>query len=193
MSAFPNPANRKSPRASSLSLPGGKRAFMVWAGSVVLAVCFVPLAWCVANPPAVTRHDLSVRLDPKSNSLAAVDTMEVRTGGKSYLAFALFGSATVEKVSAQGKRLGFTFEGGTLQVASSRSPRGSRTFPDRLVPCLLPGPRSRRPREHRRPKLRSPGCDRREGYVPQRLGRVVPPDPREQTDVPGACRGAGGI
>jgi len=114
MTPFPIPDNRTSLRASSTSLPRGESAIAVWA--VVLTVGFL-LAGCVPGRPLVTRHDLAVRLDPESNSLAAVDAVNVRTGGKSSLAFALSENATVENVSAQGRDLAFTFRGGILQVA----------------------------------------------------------------------------
>ena len=61
-------------------------------------------------------HDLTVRLDPKGNSLAALDTLTVSTGGHSSLSFDLSENATVEKVAAGKKDIAFTFEGGTLRV-----------------------------------------------------------------------------
>jgi aminopeptidase N len=85
--------------------------------AVLLAACFVSLAGCVTGRPAVTRHDLAVRFDPKENSLTAEDTLTVNTGGQSSLAFDLSENATVEKVAAGKKDLAFTFEGGTLRVA----------------------------------------------------------------------------
>ena len=87
------------------------------AGAVMLAVCFVSLAGCVKGRPVVTRHDLAVRLDPKSNSLAAEDTLTLSTGGHSSLAFDLSENATVEKVATREKDLPFTLKGGTLRVA----------------------------------------------------------------------------
>ncbi len=89
------------------------------ACAVVLAACIgciILVTGCVTGRPAVTRHDLSVRLDPKSNFLAAEDTLTVRTGGHFSLAFDLSENATVEKVATRKKDLPFTFEGGTLQV-----------------------------------------------------------------------------
>lgn len=83
----------------------------------MLAVCFVSLAGCVTSRPVVTRHDLAVRLDPESNSLAAEDTLTLSTGGQSSLAFDLFENATVEKVATREKDLPFTLKGGTLRVA----------------------------------------------------------------------------
>jgi len=83
----------------------------------VLAAFFVYLAGCVTGRPVVTRHDLAVRLDPESNSLAAEDTLTVHTGGQSSLAFALSENATVEKVATRGRDLAFTLKGGTLRVA----------------------------------------------------------------------------
>ncbi|NNG47114.1 MAG: M1 family peptidase, partial [Deltaproteobacteria bacterium] len=87
------------------------------ACAVVLAACFVSLGGCVTGRPAVTSHDLAVRLDPKSNSLTALDTLTVSTGGQSSLAFALSENATVEKVAMRERDLPFTFGGGTLRVA----------------------------------------------------------------------------
>ncbi|HSL99551.1 MAG TPA: M1 family aminopeptidase [Candidatus Limnocylindria bacterium] len=90
------------------------------AGTVASAACiacFVFLAGCVTDNPAVTHHDLTVRLDPNSNSLAALDTMTLRTAGQSSLAFVLSENAAVEKVAAGEKALALTFEGGTLRAA----------------------------------------------------------------------------
>ncbi|MDX1815808.1 MAG: hypothetical protein R3239_07595, partial [Thermodesulfobacteriota bacterium] len=83
----------------------------------VLAACFVFLAGGIPGRPLVTRHDLSVRLDPASHSLAAVDTMDAHTGGQSSIAFALSENATVKKVSTQRRDLSFTWRGGALRVA----------------------------------------------------------------------------
>ncbi len=90
---------------------------MLYAGAVALAACFVSLAGCVTGKPVVTRHDLAVRLDPKSNSLAAEDTLTLSTGGHSSLAFDLSENTTVEKVATREKDLPFTLKGGTLRVA----------------------------------------------------------------------------
>ncbi|MGB7971266.1 MAG: M1 family aminopeptidase [Candidatus Deferrimicrobiaceae bacterium] len=97
------------------------------AFAAALAACFVSLAGCVPGRPLVTRHDLSVRLDPTNHSLAAVDTMDLHTGGQSSIAFALSENATVKNVSAQRRDLFFTWGGGTLQVAlpSDISPEGT--------------------------------------------------------------------
>ena len=116
MTPFPIPVNRTSLRESSPFPPRRDSVIVFWAATAVLAACFLPLAGCVSGRPVVARHDLAVRLDPKRNSLAAVDTMDVRPGGKTSLAFALSGNATVEKVSAQGRDLAFTLGGETLQV-----------------------------------------------------------------------------
>jgi hypothetical protein len=117
MTVIPKRANRKSLRESSLFLPRRQRRFLLWASGFVLAACFVSLAGCVTGKPVVTRHDLAVSLDPKSNSLAALDTLTVRTGGHSSLAFDLSENATVEKVATREKDLPFAFGGKTLQVA----------------------------------------------------------------------------
>ncbi len=90
---------------------------MHWAAAAAQVACFVSLAGCIADRPAVTRHDLAVRLDPKSSSMAAVDTMTLRTAGQSSLAFVLSENAKVEKVSTRENDLPYTFEGGTLRVA----------------------------------------------------------------------------
>jgi hypothetical protein len=92
-----------------------------------LAACFVFLAGCIPGRPLVTRHDLSVRLDPTSHTLEAVDTMDARTGGQSSIAFALSKNATVKKVSVRRRDLSFTWGEGTLQVAppSDISPGGT--------------------------------------------------------------------
>jgi len=87
------------------------------ACAAALAACLVSLAGCVPGRPLVTRHDLSVRLDPAHHSLSAVDTVGARTGGQSSIAFALYENATVKKVCAQGRDLSFAWGGGTLQVA----------------------------------------------------------------------------
>jgi len=87
------------------------------AFAAALAACFVSLAGGIPGRPLVTRHDLSVRLDPANHSLAAVDTMDARTGGQSSIAFALSENAMVKKVSAQRRDLSFTWGGGTLRVA----------------------------------------------------------------------------
>jgi hypothetical protein len=87
------------------------------ACAAALAACFVFLAGCVAGRPAVTRHDLAVRLDPKENSLAAEDTLTVQTAEQSSLVFVLSENATVEKVATREKDLPYTFEGGTLRIA----------------------------------------------------------------------------
>jgi aminopeptidase N len=92
--------------------------------AVVLAACFVFLAGCVTGRPVVTHHDLAVRLYPKSNSLAAEDTLTVHTSGQSSLAFVLSENATVEKVATREKDLPFTFEGGALRVALPPDPPG---------------------------------------------------------------------
>ncbi len=86
------------------------------AGSAVFAACIVSLAGFVADRPAVTRHELSVRLDPQNNTLAAVDTMTLRTAGRTSLTLALARNSAVEKVAAKEKDLAFTFEGGILLV-----------------------------------------------------------------------------
>jgi hypothetical protein len=117
MTAIPKPANRKSLHENSLSLPRRQRIFLLWAGGFVLAACFVSLAGCVTGKPVVTRHDLTVSLDPESNSLAALDTLTMSTGGHSSLAFDLSENATVEKVATRERDLPFTFGGRTLQVA----------------------------------------------------------------------------
>jgi hypothetical protein len=116
MTPLPIPVHRTSLRESSPHLLRGESVIVLWAAAAVLAACFFLLAGCVPGNPAVTHHDLTVRLDPKTNFLKAVDTMEVRPGGKSSLAFALSGNATVERVSAQGRDLAFTFGGETLTV-----------------------------------------------------------------------------
>jgi hypothetical protein len=114
MTPLPIPVNRTSLRESSPSLP--RRDSVIVFRAAAVAVGFLLLSGCVPGNPAVTHHDLSVRLDPKRNSLAAIDTMDVRPGGKPSLAFALSGNATVEKVSAQGRDLAFRLGGETLQV-----------------------------------------------------------------------------
>jgi hypothetical protein len=85
--------------------------------ATALAACFVSLAGSVPGRPLVTRHDLSVRLDPANHALAAVDTIDARTGGQSSISFALSENATVKKVSVQRRDLSFTWGGGTLRVA----------------------------------------------------------------------------
>ena len=82
----------------------------------MFAACIVSLAGFVADRPAVTRHELSVRLDPQNNTLAAVDTMTLRTAGRTSLTLALARNSAVEKVAAKEKDLAFTFEGGILLV-----------------------------------------------------------------------------
>lgn len=120
MTPIPIPVSRTSLRERSPSPPRRGSVIVYCAAAAVLAACFFLLAGCVRGRPVVNRHDLAVRLDPKTNSLAAVDTMDVRTGGTSSLAFALSGNATVEKVSAKGRDLAFTFGGETLQVVLPR-------------------------------------------------------------------------
>ena len=89
--------------------------------------CIVFLTGCVTGKPVVTRHDLAVRLDPKNNSLAALDTLTVNTGEQSFLAFVLSENATVEKVATREKDLPFTHKEGTLRVALPPDlPEGSK-------------------------------------------------------------------
>jgi Peptidase family M1 domain len=116
MARFPIPSKRKPLRAGSPSSPRRERPVVPWAAAPVLAAWFFLFAGGLPGRPVVIRHDLAVRLDPKTSSLAAVDTLDVRTGGESSLAFALSGNAAVEKVSAQRRDLSFTWGGGTLQV-----------------------------------------------------------------------------
>ncbi|UCD46884.1 MAG: M1 family peptidase [Deltaproteobacteria bacterium] len=69
-----------------------------------------------SGQPSVVHHDLSVRLHPERHSLAGMDTLTVRTGGEQTLSFTLSATAEVEKVTAGGKEIPFTFAGGSLRV-----------------------------------------------------------------------------
>ena len=116
MALFPIPVKRKPLRAGSPSSPRGERPVVPRAAAPVLAAWFFLFAGSIPGRPVVIRHDLAVRLDPETSSLAAVDTLDVRPGGESSLAFELSENATVEKVSARKRDLPFTRGGGTLRV-----------------------------------------------------------------------------
>ncbi|MBI5420680.1 MAG: M1 family peptidase [Deltaproteobacteria bacterium] len=66
--------------------------------------------------PVIAHHDLSVTFLTETGVLAGTDTLTVRTGGASRLAFSLAAGARVTGVSAGGKALPFVFRDGTLSV-----------------------------------------------------------------------------
>ena len=91
-----------------------------------LPVFFLPgSAVDASGQPAVVHHDLSVRLHPQTRSLEGVDALAVRPGREPSISLVLSPAATVQKVSAGGKDLPFTFEGGALRIVLSPDPAGS--------------------------------------------------------------------
>jgi hypothetical protein len=104
-------------RGGRSSLRGtGKRRIRRRTGAFLLASLLL-FPGSARGEPAVTRHDLSVRLDPKNQALSGVATLTVRPGGNRSLALSLSENAAVEKVGAGGRSLSFSFEKGSLRIA----------------------------------------------------------------------------